>query len=94
MTFQVIEAKTRGWDFLVFRKVLWKQFVPSCLFTELRCERYERLSVIGNRFLIMLIISERPPKLPVSDGEVVSIIIAGLNPVQRTRFFSHNPNVL
>ena len=85
----MVTALRENWTFDRLHGILLDYFVPRRLFDQLRRERYDRLQAENESFAAYVISVKEADvvlRLPVSELEIVCNIIAGLSPIQRSRF--------
>ena len=86
---KVVVALKEQWTFDCLHGSLLEYFVPRRLFDQLKRERYDRLQAENESFAAYINSVKEAAvvlRLPVSESDIVSNIIEGLSPTQRSRF--------
>ena len=82
-------ALKEQWTFDFLHGLLLEYFVPRRLFDQLKRERYDRLQGENESFRAYINSVKEAAvvlRLPVLESDIVSNIVEGLSPTQRTRF--------
>jgi hypothetical protein len=86
---KVVVALKEQWTFDCLHGSLLEYFVPRRLFDQLKRERYDQLQAENELFAAYINSVKEAAvvlRLPVSESDIVSNIIEGLSPTQRSRF--------